>query len=74
MYAGGARPKVYTPTTTPTTEYQNMQKSPDQTGVTDPKEMQEMIQETQAQCSHRRNLAVVDRLIAPLQQYVEQGE
>lgn len=45
-------------------------------GLTDPKDVEKMIQDTGAELdhSHRRNLAAMDKLMTPLQQYVDQGD
>lgn len=55
---------LYTPTT------------PDHMGVTDPKEVENMMQTAREALDHsrRRNVATLDNLMVPLQRYVDQGD
>lgn len=62
--------KAY-PTPTPATK-----SSSSNTGVTDPKDVQKMMNEAQIEIdhSHRQNTVAIDPLMAPLQCYANQGD
>lgn len=46
------------------------------TGITNPKEVQKMVDDAQSEIdrSHRRNIAAIDKLKAPLQHYVDRDD
>lgn len=75
LYAGGAWPKTTKrhPPVAPTNSAPKSSASG--TGVTDPKDVQRMIHEARIKIdqSHRQNTAAIDRLMASLQHYVDQG-